>query len=390
MLRTKKVAVSVAFFLFCVSSGDGQPSASNLDFRAIWVVRHSMVSPEEIDRALLFAKVHHFNHVFLQVRGRGEAFYNSQFVIKSQLVSDPQFDPLKYAVEKGHILGLEVHAWINVLLAWSSPRFPESPDHIVNKFPEWMDRSSIGETTSTGDLTKSNEVAVQKYLSPSHPGVFNYLEKVADELISNYDLDGIHLDYIRYGDSDFGYNMAARINFERQHGVDPLKLLTDNGNGYVNNSKDEKQLLFNKWATFRRKALTKLVKNFSGLILRKNPECLITVAVKPNPSVAKNRYFQEWDKWLAEGLVDYVVPMNYATELRKFAKEIDNIYEAVPRKYWPGIIMGVAAYNQKALDTRDKIKYSRVTGISGIAVFSYDAHKSAIDFFLPIAEELAK
>ena len=93
---------------------------------------------------------------------------------------------------------------------------------------------------------------------------------------------------------------------------------------------------------------------------------------------------------MAEGLVDYVVPMNYATELRKFAKEIDNIYEAVPRKYWPGIIMGVAAYNQKALDTRDKIKYSRVTGINGIAVFSYDAHKSAIDFFSPIAEELAK
>ncbi len=390
MLRIKKAAVSVAFFLFCVSFGDGQPSASNLDFRAIWVVRHSMVSPEEIDRALLFAKVHHFNHVFLQVRGRGEAFYNSQFVIKSQLVTDPQFDPLKYAVEKGHILGLKVHAWINVLLAWSSPHFPESPDHIVNKFPEWMDKSSIGETTFTGDLTKSKEVAVQKYLSPSHPGVFNYLEKVADELISNYDLDGIHLDYIRYGDSDFGYNMAARINFERQHGVDPLKLLIDNGNGYVNNSNDEKQLLYNKWATFRRKALTRLVKNFSGLVLRKNPECLITAAVKPNPSVAKNRYFQEWDKWLAEGLVDYVVPMNYATELRKFAKEIDNIYEAVPRKYWPGIIMGVAAYNQKALDTRDKIKYSRVTGISGIAVFSYDAHKSAIDFFSPIAEELAK
>ncbi len=390
MLRIKKAAVLVAFFLFCAGFVKGQPSASNLDFRAIWVVRHSMVSPEEIDRALLFAKVHHFNHVFLQVRGRGDAFYNSQFVIKSQLVADPRFDPLKYAVEKGHILGLKVHAWINVLLAWSSHRSPESPDHIVNKFPEWMDRSSLGITTSTGTLSDSEEMVVQKYLSPSHPGVFNYLEKVADELISNYDLDGIHLDYIRYGDSDFGYNMAARINFERQHGVDPLKLLTDNGNGYVNKGNDEKQRLFNKWATFRRKALTKLVKNFSGLVLSKNPECLITAAVKPNPSIARNRYFQEWDRWLAEGLVDYVVPMNYATELREFAEEIDNIYKSVPRKYWPGIIMGVAAFNQEALDTRDKIKYSRVTGLSGVAVFSYDAYKSAIEFFSPIADELSK
>jgi uncharacterized lipoprotein YddW (UPF0748 family) len=88
--------------------------------------------------------------------------------------------------------------------------------------------------------------------------------------------------------------------------------------------------------------------------------------------------------------VDYVVPMNYATELREFAEEIDNIYKSVPRKYWPGIIMGVAAFNQEALDTRDKIKYSRVTGLSGVAVFSYDAHKSAIEFFSPIADELSK
>jgi hypothetical protein len=52
--------------------------------------------------------------------------------------------------------------------------------------------------------------------------------------------------------------------------------------------------------------------------------------------------------------------------------------------------MGVAAYNQGAEDTRDKIKFSRVTGLTGVAVFSYDAHKAEPRLFAPIGEELAK
>jgi len=52
--------------------------------------------------------------------------------------------------------------------------------------------------------------------------------------------------------------------------------------------------------------------------------------------------------------------------------------------------MGVAAYNQDAEATRDKIKFSRVTGLTGVAVFSYDAHKAEPILFAPIGKELAK
>ena len=52
--------------------------------------------------------------------------------------------------------------------------------------------------------------------------------------------------------------------------------------------------------------------------------------------------------------------------------------------------MGIAAYNQEILDTRDKIRISREEGITGISIFSYDAHKENPKLFLPIGEELGK
>ncbi len=209
-------------------------------------------------------------------------------------------------------------------------------------------------------------------------------------MLSLYDLDGIHLDYIRYSDSDFGYNMSARIGFEELHEVDPLRLVNQNGNGYGNLSEKKRKTLLSTWGDYRRDAVTDIVRSFNELILKKRPDAILTAAVKPNPGDARNRYYQAWDQWLEEGLIDYAVPMNYAIELKDFAQEIENIHKVVPQKYWPGIVMGVAAYNQDAEATRDKIKFSRVTGLRGVAVFSYDAHKAEPLLFDPIGEELAK
>ena len=56
---------------------------SIIDTKCIWVVRESMISKTEIDSALIYAYESGFDIVFLQVRGRGDAFYNSSIVPKN-------------------------------------------------------------------------------------------------------------------------------------------------------------------------------------------------------------------------------------------------------------------------------------------------------------------
>jgi len=92
--------------------------------------------------------------------------------------------------------------------------------------------------------------------------VRNHLINILEEIITVYDLDGIHLDYIRYADSDFGYNMSARIMFEEQYGVDPFNLITENESGYYNLNELERKKLLLEWGNFRREAITNIVKSF--------------------------------------------------------------------------------------------------------------------------------
>ena len=74
-------------------------SIPDANVKALWIVRDHMTNPDLIDEALGFAENNGFNHIFAQVRGRGDSFYNSKFVPKSILV-DPNFDPLNYLINK--------------------------------------------------------------------------------------------------------------------------------------------------------------------------------------------------------------------------------------------------------------------------------------------------
>jgi len=393
MTHCLKATFKVAFFIcsifLSILSSD---SNKNLSIKALWIVRTSMTSQEDIDNALEFAKKSNFNHLFIQVRGRGDSYYKSQVVPKTEWISRDNFDPLDYAIKKGQKIGLKVHAWINVYFVWSSQQLPKAGNHILYLHPEWMDQSffSVTDLYSDNPLLR-NEYGNQQFLSPAHPSVRNHLLRVFEEILSNYNIDGLHLDYIRYNDTDFGYNPVARMGFKKKYGIDPIKLYRSSNTGLPTlDNEERRQYLWQQWNQYRRDAVTELVRLCNSLILDIKPNCLLSVAVKPNPNSAKDRFFQEWDRWLVEGLVDYVVPMNYAPNLREFARNIDLVYESIPTKYWSGIIMGISIFNQNALNARDKIKYSRITGFPGISIFSYDSHKDDPEFFTPIVEEMSQ
>ena len=84
-------------FLFCANS-------SNTNVKALWVVRDYLTQKHLIDEVLYFANKNDFNHIFVQVRGRGDAYYNSEIVPKSHLV-ETDFDPLDYLINSNfHII----------------------------------------------------------------------------------------------------------------------------------------------------------------------------------------------------------------------------------------------------------------------------------------------
>ena len=110
-------ATSVALLFFLNLKLHSQ----SFDIRALWIVRDHMVTSESIDKVLQFAENNNYNHLFVQIRGRGDAYYTSKIVPRSHLLQKSDFDPLAYILKiTKNKNNLKIHAWMNVYYLWSS------------------------------------------------------------------------------------------------------------------------------------------------------------------------------------------------------------------------------------------------------------------------------
>ncbi len=384
-----RAALTVALVYFSRGTAQAQPDSSAFEMRCLWVVRSDIATPGAIDELIRFAQLKRFNNLIVQVRGRGDAYYNSSFIPKGSLIRDKSFDPLEYLIDKAHAHDIKIHAWVNTYLLWSDSRLPEDRRHLLYEHPEWLDISSAGRLRAR-ELVENMEVLREGheglYLSPGHPEVTPYLLKVFKEILSNYDIDGLHLDYVRYQDVDFGRNPTSRQIYERNNGDDPLVLLSTSSEWSGQEELYENRI--RKWNDYRSYLVTDLVKQTSVLVNLLKPDCILSAAVKPNLYDARDQFFQEWDVWLAAGYLDLAIPMNYTPELREYANNISIIYDNLPAKYRARIIMGMAVYNQPAEEAIDKLKYTRITRFTGICFFSYNTFLTDPAYTNKIYQEL--
>lgn len=365
-----RATVLVALLFFCT-----RPIFAGLnafDDRCLWVVRNTMTSKQSIDEMVDFAQMNGFNNLLIQVRGRGDAYYRTQIVPRTEFLQNPDFDPLAYVIEKAHAGGLAVHAWVNVYLIWSSNKIPRALHHVYNGHPEWIDTNGNESTLFPNQNKGSNGEGY--FLAPHHPEVQKHLLAVFRELTALYEIDGLHLDYIRFQDAEYGNNVEAKTFYVQNRYNDKKRVFENDDNV--------------EWDNYRRAAITHLVKETKQMLLDVRPVCILSAAVKPNLLLAKNRYFQEWDVWLAAGYLDWAIPMNYTPNLRDFANNIDIIYENLPRKYRDKIMMGIALYNQNPIEAVDKIYYSEITRFRGISIFSYNVIVEQTQYFNQLKNSL--
>lgn len=368
-----KIIILSSFFLSFIF-----PDIQKIDKKAIWVISTSMGTEQEIKSALLFAYNNNYNMVFLQVRSRGDAFYNSNLVDKNPNVNPQEFDPLAYAIELGHSLGLEVHAWVNTYILWSSKFKPDNKNHIYHLKPEWAEENQYGKSDAKIDLSGSLPKYWEGvYLSPLHPDVNSYLKDVFIEIAENYDIDGLHFDYIRFHDDSYGYNRIGRENFKRLYNYDPIEIkrgeVISTRFGWSKAAVDSVNSL---WNDYKSSSITSLLIEINDSIDKLGKDIKLSAAVKSGIEEANVRWSQNWDYWITEGILDFVVPMNYFKEIDIFLNKINEMHNNFSKEIInEKIIMGIANYNQDSQSVIDKIVLTRMNDFDGISIFSYDSHK---------------
>src|SRR5262245_20183099 len=344
------------------------PALPSVEMRGLWVVRTALASPQGVDRVVDQAAEAGFNALFVQVRGRGDAFYDSRIVSRSALLSrqPSAFDPFRRLLDRARARGLQVHAWINILLTAHFGQ-PLPSDHVVARHPEWV---MVHKSAARAALSASpqrllpgiregsrGDVDVEGYyLSPSAPGVAEHLEEVVRELLATYPVDGLRLAFIRYPSADYHYSRAALQEFARRRGGGDLL------SGPIADPAG--------WDAYRRDVLTELAERLSRAARQQRADLIVSAAVVPDEASAVNHKFQAWPSWMARGLLDAVCPMIYTPDGQLFRRQVEQARALVgtERPLWAG----VGAYRLQAAEVIDRIRAARQNGASGVLVFSHE------------------
>ena len=368
--------------LACAGLFAQQPSR---EIRALWVQRGTLATARGIIAAVDIAKQGGFNTLIVQVRGRGDAYYESRHEPRpAVLATQPAaFDPLALMVERAHAVDLKVHAWVNVNLV-SDAEPPAARRHIVYVHPEWLMvprplAEDLGRMNPRdprylrrlSDYARARSDRVEGiFSSPIHKGAAEHVTKIVADIAARYEVDGIHLDYIRFPNDEFDYSAKALDEFR----ADVTSRITNAERREYASRARGRPLFYTEmfpqgWQEFRRARLTALLTRIRSAVKAQRPDAMLTAAVFPDAHDAANRRFQDWAGWLDAGLLDAICPMAYTTDAATFRAQIANVeHLAGPRPVWAGI----GAYQLSPSATVENIRAARRLGAEGIVLFSYD------------------
>jgi len=142
---------------------------------------------KELIKILDDLKALNINTILFQARAQGRVFYKSDIEARSSFFNHKDnFDPLAFAIEECHKRGMECHAWLIT-------------------FPMEMAKvkyTGKGKNRKATVLEKKPDhyklVDNRWYLDPGRPETRRHLVSLVREIVSGYDVDGVHFDYIRY------------------------------------------------------------------------------------------------------------------------------------------------------------------------------------------------
>ena len=389
MTATPKYLVTAALLVAaCAPQKPEAPSpriAAPAEVRALWVVRTTLNHPDSVRAMVTRAHDNGFNTLIVQVRGRGDAFYNARWEPRAEsIVKDPAFDPLAFTITEAHKRGITVHAWLNTELLANMDNLPTDPRHIYHSRPDLIavpyklarelyavDPRDPQFRAKIVEYSKGARDHVEGlYMSPAAPETKEHIYSLWMDVLENYDVDGINFDYVRYPAPDYDYSRTSLDRFRMWL----VPQLSDSARArFVALESDP--LIYadsfpSRYNDFRRAQITELVERIYWGVKKRNPNVVVSADVFANAKDAYENRFQDWRSWLERGFLDVAALMAYSTNTQTFRDQIRVAVDAGGRdRIWAGI----GAYRQVADSTIAKIRVAREIGAKGIVLFSYQS-----------------
>lgn len=291
-----------------------------------------------------------FNTVIVQVRPFADALYDSDYFPWSYLCTgtegkDPGYDPLAIMVSQAHSRGLEIEAWLNPYRVRAANY--TKPLSNSNQASIWLDEGSDAVVEYKGGI----------YYNPASEDARELILNGVEEIVDNYDVDGIHMDDYFYPDPDKSFDADSYAEYE--------------GN-----------LSLGNW---RRQNVNTLVKGIYSTV--KNADSSVRFGISPtgNNDNNYNKQYADVAKWAgSSGYVDYICPQiywGYDHSTMPYAETVSDWDDMVTSSSVK-LIVGIGAYrlgesgewNGTSDILARMVKTARkADNYGGIAMYRYDS-----------------
>jgi uncharacterized lipoprotein YddW (UPF0748 family) len=272
-------------------------------------------------------------------------------------------------IQRAHGYGMQVHAYINVYPIWDcgDPPPVTSPLHLYHQLLN--EHGTTNGKPNGLQWTTSREVLCSDYRRATPASVFldDHLMAVATDLVQRYDIDGLHLDHIRYGGSGTSCDPVS----ESRSGV---PCFSTPPSGYAS------------YQAWQRAQVNGTVDKFYETLFGENgqgggaadkPNFMLSAAVWPYYESGRDNYYQDSRAWIAGGYIDALMPMLYGSfdtspsVWRDYAAGFQNA--SAGRYVIPGIHGAVyAGHYGTFADIEQRIQAARDLRTAGHAIFAYN------------------
>ena len=343
--------------------GDATVAEPSVEARALWLSRYDYGTQAELVALIDSAAAAHFNIVYFQARGSGDAWYAPGLEPWGRLLAglgvNPGWDPLAVAVDRAHARGLELHAWLNVTPGWVEdanhqplPMPTTTPPHQFLVHPDWIYKTPAGQRLADG---------ASELFTPAAAGYRAWVARVAADVARRYAVDGIHLDYIRYPYATSDWS-------------DSLSLAQWRALPFPGDFDD-----------YRRSLIPDIVRQVGDSLRAVRPAARLSAAVWGvyrrvpgwNNAGGYEDRLQPARDWAAQGIIDALVPMVYWHIAPGYGGRLDFAYladdhvQAVTNRH---VYIGLDIENDSLVSNGSQmvkeINRARFAGAPGVSVFS--------------------
>ncbi|MDD3149423.1 MAG: family 10 glycosylhydrolase [Candidatus Gastranaerophilales bacterium] len=329
-----------------------------IEFRTVWIDRGTIVSiNSQREMAELFDKLKQakINIAYFETINAGYTIYPSKIAEQSPQTKGK--DPLKWAIIEAHKRNIELHAWTWIFAVGNTRHNPiiNVPENfngpVISKNPQW---ALLGPNENMIPFNQH-----EFWISPSNSEGRKYLISLLEEIATNYDIDGIQYDYIRYPFQSptnlMGFDNSSKFSFETQTMYKLEEL-----NSFV----------ISEWNLWKANNITSFVKTASESLRKIKPNIKISAAVFGGTKEKRLASIQQdWETWTKNGWVDILNPMIYAFDSKRLEDEINIFKTGVGNNAL--VLPGIAVKNLSNIETLEQIALTQNKGLMGQTLFAY-------------------